>query len=80
MQFISKFSFNHLPRRMEEYRDKFEHHWIIEMSDEGIDEAGIFFKISFVKMKAATLNAMKRLKKLFYTGLLLLVHWGVIIL
>ena len=49
MQFISKFSFNHLPRRMEEYRDKFEHHWIIEMSDNGIDEARLYFKDFFQK-------------------------------
>ena len=47
MQFISKFSFNHLPRRMEEYRDRYEHHWIIEMSDEGIDEARGFFEKFF---------------------------------
>jgi D-lactate dehydrogenase len=43
MQFISNFSFNHLPRRMEEYRDKYEHHWIIEFSEEGIDEAKAYF-------------------------------------
>lgn len=49
LQFISKFSFNHLPRRMEEYRDRYEHHWIIEMSDEGIDEARTFFEKFFQK-------------------------------
>ena len=49
MQFISKFSFNHLPRRMEEYRDRYEHHWIIQMSDEGIDEARIYFEKFFQK-------------------------------
>ena len=43
MQFISKLTFNHLPYRMEDYRNKFEHHWIIEMSDEGIDEAREYF-------------------------------------
>ena len=47
LQFISKFSFNHLPRRMEEYRDKYEHHWIIEMSDEGIDEGIKYFEEFF---------------------------------
>ena len=49
MQFISKFSFNHLPRRMEEYRDKFEHHLIIEMSDVGIDEARVYLQDFFQK-------------------------------
>ena len=47
MQFISKFCFNHLPRRMEEYREQYDHHWIIEMSDEGIDEAKAYFEKFF---------------------------------
>ena len=38
MQFLSLFWPNHLPSRMEEFHEKYEHHWIIEMSDEGIDE------------------------------------------
>ena len=44
MQFLSHFWPNHLPRRMEEYRDLYEHHWVIEMSDDGIDEARDYFK------------------------------------
>ncbi len=43
MQFMSKFWPNHLPKRIEKYRELFEHHWIIEMSDEGIEEAQSFF-------------------------------------
>ena len=43
MQFISLFFPNHLPKRMEQFRDRFEHHWIVEMSDEGIDEAREYF-------------------------------------
>ena len=49
MQFISKFFPNHLPQRMEEYREMFEHHWIIEMSGEGIDEAKAYFDELFKK-------------------------------
>ena len=49
MQFISKFFPNHLPQRMEEYREMFEHHWIIEMSGEGIDEAKAYFDEFFKK-------------------------------
>ena len=49
MQFISKFFPNHLPQRMEEYREMFEHHWIIEMSGEGIDEAKAYFNEFFKK-------------------------------
>jgi D-lactate dehydrogenase len=47
MQFLSVFWPNHLPKRMEQYRDKYEHHWIIEMSDEGIEEAKLYFKKFF---------------------------------
>ena len=43
MQFLSKCWPNHLPRRMEEYRDRFEHHWVIEMADDGVEEARAYF-------------------------------------
>lgn len=39
MQYMSYLFPNHLPKRMEAYRDRFEHHWILEMSNEGVDEA-----------------------------------------
>ena len=39
MQFLSMCWPNHLPKRMEEYRDLYEHHWVIEMADGGVDEA-----------------------------------------
>ncbi|MEC9303076.1 MAG: D-lactate dehydrogenase [Bacteroidota bacterium] len=38
MQFLSNLFPNHLPKRMESFRDMYEHHWIIEMSDQGIVE------------------------------------------
>ena len=47
MQFLSIFWPNHLPKRMENFRKKYEHYWIIEMSDEGIDEARIYFQQLF---------------------------------
>jgi D-lactate dehydrogenase len=43
MQFISELLPNHLTKKMDEFRDRFEHHWIIEMTDEGIDEAKDYF-------------------------------------
>tara|TARA_B110000967_G_scaffold175906_1_gene189011 strand:- start:235 stop:1926 length:1692 start_codon:yes stop_codon:yes gene_type:complete len=43
MQFLSNFYPNHLPNRMEKFRDKYEHHWVIEMSDDGIEEAQEYF-------------------------------------
>ena len=48
MQFFSNFLPNHLPKRIENFRNLYDHHWIIEMSDEGIDEANKYF-IEFFK-------------------------------
>jgi D-lactate dehydrogenase len=47
MQFLSDFWPNHLPKKMEQYRDQYEHHWVIEMSNEGIDEANAYFEEFF---------------------------------
>ena len=43
MQFFSTLLPNHLPKRMEKFRDLYEHHWIIEMGDDGINEAKKYF-------------------------------------
>ena len=43
MQFLGKLSPNHLPKKMENFRDLYEHHWIVEMSDAGIEEARTYF-------------------------------------
>tara|TARA_Y100001933_G_scaffold56750_1_gene56496 strand:+ start:68 stop:1759 length:1692 start_codon:yes stop_codon:yes gene_type:complete len=43
MQFLSSLFPNHLPKRMEQFRNRFEYHWIVEMSDEGIDEAREYY-------------------------------------
>ena len=51
MQFLSNFWPNHLPKKMEAFRDQFEHHWLIEMTDEGINEAEIYFKDFFKNKK-----------------------------
>ena len=39
MQYLSYLFPNHLPKRVEAFRDKYQHHWILEMSNEGVDEA-----------------------------------------
>ncbi len=49
MQFLSNFWPNHLPKRMEVFRNHYEHHWIIEMTSEGIDEAEKYFNDYFKK-------------------------------
>ena len=50
MQFLSNIYPNHLPKRMEDFRNKYEHHWVIEMSDDGIEEAKEYFS-DFFKFK-----------------------------
>lgn len=47
MQFLIWFWPNHLPKRMEQFRDLYEHHWVIEMSGEGVEEARQFFSKFF---------------------------------
>ena len=47
MQFLSNFWPNHLPKNMEKFRDLYEHHWVIEMSDDGIQEAKKYFNEFF---------------------------------
>ena len=60
MQFLSNFWPNHLPNRMEKYRDQYEHHWIIEMSDEGIDEAKAYFEKFFTKNEGSFFECTKK--------------------
>ena len=47
MQYMSYVFPNHLPTRMEEYRDKYQHHWILEMSNDGVDEAKAYLDAFF---------------------------------
>lgn len=53
MQFFSGLWPNHLPKRMEKFRALYEHHWVIEMSDEGIDEANAYFKAFFTNKEGS---------------------------
>ncbi len=43
MQYLSYLWPNHLPKRMDDYREKYEHHWIVEMDGEGVSEAKAYF-------------------------------------
>ncbi len=43
MQYMSALWPDHLPKRMNDYRDKYQHHWIIEMNNEGVAEAKKYF-------------------------------------
>ncbi|PKH20951.1 D-lactate dehydrogenase [Enterobacterales bacterium CwR94] len=47
LQKISTFFPAHLPKRMKQYRDKYEHHLMLKMSGDGIEEARKFLKSYF---------------------------------
>ena len=51
MQIIANIFPKHLPKRMVEYRDRYEHHLIIKMSDAGIAEAQEFLQAFFATSK-----------------------------
>ena len=54
MQFIGSIFPRHLPDRMLAYRDKYEHHLIIKMSDNGIAEAQNFLQLFFKLSKTGS--------------------------
>jgi D-lactate dehydrogenase len=47
MQLASRLFPRHLPKRMTDYRDRFEHHLLLKMSGEGIEAARTFLGRSF---------------------------------
>ncbi len=47
MQALSYLWPNHLPKRMEQFRDRFEHHWIVETSNGGVDETRAYLQEFF---------------------------------
>lgn len=53
MQFASKFFPQHLPERMLQFRAEYEHHLILKMSDEGIEEARQFLAKYFASCPEA---------------------------
>ena len=51
MQFVSKFFPNQIPTSLRAYRDKYEHHLILKMSDGGIEEAKALLAKLFTEEK-----------------------------
>lgn len=47
MQWMSNLMPNHLPQRMEDYHAQYQHHWILEMSGDGIAEARAYLREFF---------------------------------
>jgi len=50
MQTFSRLFPKHLPKRMKEYRDKYEHHLLLKMAGTGIEDARCFLKSIFPSM------------------------------
>jgi len=49
MQRLSRLWPRHLPPRMQEYRDRYEHHLLLKMSGDGIDEASAYLARFFAQ-------------------------------
>lgn len=47
LQWISRLFPRHLPRRMTDYRDRYEHYLLLRMGDDGIEEARSYLKSIF---------------------------------
>ncbi len=47
MQLLSKLWPSHLPPRMKQFRDRYEHHLMLKMAGDGIDEAKVWLKSFF---------------------------------
>ncbi|MEC8524120.1 MAG: D-lactate dehydrogenase [Pseudomonadota bacterium] len=47
MQFFSYLLPSHLPKRMDDFHEKYDHHWILEMSNDGVDEARAYLQEFF---------------------------------
>ena len=77
MQFLSNFGPIICTQRMEIFRNQFEHHWIIQMTDEGINEAETYFK-KFLKTKKEIFSSVtqKKEKKQCFIGMYLQVLLG----
>ncbi|AFJ02754.1 D-Lactate dehydrogenase [Methylophaga frappieri] len=47
MQYLSYLWPNHLPKKMDAFRERFAHHWILEMNDDGVEEARQYLSTFF---------------------------------
>ncbi|SDR52423.1 D-lactate dehydrogenase [Paraburkholderia fungorum] len=47
LQFAMRFFPDHMPRRLNEFRDKYEHHLLLKMGGDGIEEARNYLKTRF---------------------------------
>ncbi|MEX3007143.1 D-lactate dehydrogenase [Hoeflea sp. TYP-13] len=64
MQWLSRCWPNILPARMLDYRDRFEHHLILKMRDDGIEEAALFLRDHFAGKSGEFFECTDRQAKL----------------
>ena len=64
LQLFSNLVPNVLPRRMMEYRDRYEHHLILKVAGSGIEEASVFLKGFFENREGNFFEANKKEAKL----------------
>lgn len=64
MQLVSRMVPKLLPKRLTEYRDRYEHHLILKMRDEGVDEARAFLKAFFAQREGDFFECTAREGKL----------------
>lgn len=70
MQTLSHLLPSHLPKRLKEYRNRFEHHLMLKMSGEGIEEARAWLESYFAQAEGEFLSArQKREQKHSYIDL-----------
>lgn len=63
MQGLSHLAPSHLPKRMKEYRERFEHHLLLKMAGPGVDEAQRYLTEYFAQPKALSPARLTKAKR-----------------
>ena len=63
MQFTASLFPSHLPKRMLDFREQYEHHLILKTSDTGIAEAKDYLNTFFSNKKTRLLHCFDRITK-----------------
>lgn len=60
MQYMSYLIPNHLPKRMAEFRERFDHYWILETEDDGVEEMRQYLTELFKNNEGSFFEATKK--------------------
>ena len=60
MQYLSALLPNHLPERMEQFREQFQHHWILETEDDGVAETRQYLSELFAENEGNFFECTKK--------------------